>query len=424
MMADAAENDYETWGTEIHVWSGINEFVNISTLDNGIHRISLDAGPSLDLLVEGIEKLQGWERIPVFFNGAVAQRPTKKGPFFSGRGLASGGNYGFAAFSDPSTSLDVSLGLAWYAGNHRSDLEDPILQSLKSIKRLFGKDLLLIGGSGGGFAAIRFASLLGDSAAAMVWNPQSDILNYNEDAVKNYLSAAFPDGATQFVNSSTWRAQAEAFLEAKNVRHELFSLPNRPKNLVVLQNASDWHVSAHLAPLARAWGLSETGYGVHSDGRGVFVLVSNYGDGHASPPVGSLQMAIESMGKYGKSASETIIDLQSRPELFTGDQMLLPTDLSKKSAEILGDIRISVDLLPSDVAEASVEHNRLLPNFGGLSYSFFVVGKDGNERPEVYGRSRSRRLDLHDGDTAIGVRLRDGFGGEVGDIRHPLVERN
>ncbi|GAA2551268.1 hypothetical protein HD598_000874 [Neomicrococcus aestuarii] len=419
-MTDRAENDYESWQVPIYEHEELAEFERLSVLACGIHRIRFNDGPSLDVLIEGLEKLDGWKRVPVFFNGAVGNRSDKQGPFFSGRGLASSAGYGFVAISDPSTTLSKNLGLAWYAGNQFSTLEEPVLRVLKTVQRLLGLQLLLIGGSGGGFAALKFASLVGETATALAWNPQSDILKYNEDAVKKYLVAAFPAESVSFVDEENWSDGASDFLKRNNIRHELLTLPARPGNTVLLQNASDWHVSAHLSPLARAWEIREVLHGIHTDGKGTFVLISDFGDGHASPPAGSLQAAIVSLAKLGSSANETVLELKIRPELSKGEPRLLPTDLSARRKEILDATRLSVARDTSHEAIVAVEHDGFIHNYGGIRYSFFVTTADGSERTVAFMPASNRRLEINEGDVSVGVRLRDGFGTEICEIVHSL----
>ncbi|WP_271394351.1 hypothetical protein [Neomicrococcus lactis] len=419
-MSETTESDYEAWGVKVHTWAGTDVFEACTTLEEGIHRITLPQGPSLDLIIEGSQKLTSWKRIPVFFNGAVPQRSAKKGPFFSGRGLARGGDYGYVSICDPTTSLDGQLGLAWYAGNEYTNLERHIVRCLRVIERLFKKPLLLIGGSGGGFAAIHYASELDSSSIALAWNPQSDILEYNEDAVKSYLRSAFPSLAGSFVDNEYWQDRAREMLTSKAVPHELLSHTAGPENMILFQNSNDWHVSVHCAPLIRAWKLRELENGLHGDGQGRFVVIAKFGEGHASLPAVTLQAAIESLAKYGKTTSEAVNQLRQQPELSQIDPTLIPTDLLPKQKELEAELTLSLARSSSSSLEVSANLRHSNENLGGITYSFFVVDRRGAERTEPYMRSSTRTLQLEEGDSSIGVRLRDGFGGQVCELCQSL----
>lgn len=268
----------------------------------------------MDLLFVGQPHTSGTV-IPVFFNGAVAARETKTGPFFSGSRLADKGGFGFIAVSDPSLGLDLSLGLAWYAGNRYSKVQDQITAVLASIAAKTGQELLFIGGSGGGFASLYYGGRLETVASAVVWNPQTEIHKYNPAFVENYMKHAW-DGE-------------------ENCTAQTSVVGSLPKRLVYMQNASDWHVSGHTQPFLEAAHFTHRGRGVYVEDSAV-VCFASYGDGHAPLPEGPLMALIHQLLDQRTTASQAVDAMLARhatswstpdwshPQLTTLGQMEVP----------------------------------------------------------------------------------------------------
>lgn len=414
-MPDLFDNDYKQWNVQVHEWSAVDVFAQNSEIALGIHRIHLGEGPSLDVLVQGDICSTDWKRLPVFFNGAIAQREDKNGPFFSGRGLAASEGYGFIAISDPSTVLGKSLGLAWYAGNQFSQLQDAIVQILTTIHKTIGKDLLFIGGSGGGFAAVLYASLLGEVASAIAWNPQSDILEYNEVDVRNYFQIAFPESARRILEAEDWKTPMKVALESHRVRHELLTLPSRPQNMIVFQNYSDWHVQSHAVPFIKAWSLRDLGDSIYGDTDGRYVYIANFGEGHVSLPSKPLQVAIQMLGKEGRNASTAISQLSSHPELNKGEPEKLPRDLRDSIEALNEEFDLEISYVSESTISVRVQHKSHIHNFGGISYGFFRLDAAGVRTSEAFSRGWARKFQITPSDKKIGVLIRDGFGNVVAE---------
>src|SRR5690606_40243474 len=70
---------------------------------------------------------------PIFFSGAISNRTTQLGPFFSGLGMTKRLGLPLIAIADPALDADRDLKLAWYLGdatdNFRSEEHTSELQS-------------------------------------------------------------------------------------------------------------------------------------------------------------------------------------------------------------------------------------------------------------------------------------------------------
>ena len=274
--------DYTPWHDTVTAWDSPAAFAAAGGWVDGVHTINLGDGPALDLLIVG----QPFDMpvIPVFFNGAVTARGEKTGPFFSGSRLAAKAGFGFIAISDPSLGLHQSLGLAWYAGNRYSNVQDQITETLAGIAAQSGRELLLIGGSGGGFASLYYGGRLNDVASAMVWNPQTEIRRYNKWYVDNYMQHA-------------WGEECAAGTSV---------VGSLPKRVLYWQNANDWHVAGHAQPYMAAAGFNHQGRGVYESGPDKVVCFAAYGEGHAGLPEKPMITAIRRLLDPNVTASHAL----------------------------------------------------------------------------------------------------------------------
>lgn len=282
---DYVPSNYDAWNVEQFRWSSIAEFLDRSQWKDGIHTIRFGHGPDLDILLHGNPLKE--RTVPVFFNGAIGERENKRGPFFSGQRIAALAGVGFIAISDPSTNLHESLGLAWYAGSRDSPLQVELTKVLRGIAQNTNSELLLIGGSGGGFASLFYGHQLGDLASVFVWNPQTDIFRYNAQFVKNYLNIAFG----LIFPEHGWEQLANAAELDTNFRVER----SMPRRLVYMQNASDWHVGSHAAPFLSANEYENCDEGVFESDENHAVFIANYGLGHAALPEGVVRTGLISL---------------------------------------------------------------------------------------------------------------------------------
>ncbi|MCF7221317.1 DUF6270 domain-containing protein [Marilutibacter chinensis] len=289
--------DYDAFAPALWSWNSVDDFL-ASEVEEGVHRISQDADCANTLDIQ----LFNWARevreeqavVPVFFSAAVGARNGRPAPFFSGAGMAGSDGYAAIAISDPSLALSPDIALAWYAGSRGHRVQDRLASFLARMADVLGKELLLVGGSGGGYAACFYGALLGPRASVFVWNPQTDILRYYRSAVSDYLSKCFGAGFKR-------EEQARRVLESNGIRSELASVyaeHEGPRRCVYLQNVSDrFHVEGHALPFLSGLKMrpaSRKGFLLSPDGR-VAALFGAWSEGHDAPPKTMVRAVIRRM---------------------------------------------------------------------------------------------------------------------------------
>lgn len=290
--------NYEQWNLPHCTWSSVEEFENQWNRSAGVHSITMPEGYVLDILAnEHVDTADARLSLLVFFGAAVARREAKSGPFFSGVGLSNGCKLPLVAISDPSVDNFDSVNLAWYTGGAKQNFQRNVELLLRALVRATNRELLMSGGSGGGFAALHFSSLLGDVASAFVWNPQTDIFEYNEVFVKSYLREVFG-----FAHSSLARPDWKAFCRGRINQHVISSVAvestiQNPHRILYLQNHSDWHTEGHLLPLLSTVSKDSLAAqkGSHVLGARKLVVIEDFAHGHAPPPTALITMILKQM---------------------------------------------------------------------------------------------------------------------------------
>jgi hypothetical protein len=276
--------DASAAGLPIHEHADEAAFANQMVLGDGIHRIGMCGTSPLEMLLEGfVPRRRG--AVIVCFSAAV-QRARVTGPVFSGRTLATQLGLPLAAVADPQLAVDPDLNLAWYAGSAAMPrLSRRIAALIDHLAAIAGAQLMLIGGSGGGFAALAVLDHLRSPASAYVWNPQTSITRYYPRSWRQYARSALPQLSRAVVEPTA--DLAAAALSAADIEHDLTARPRYGGHLIVyLQNCSDaFHADNHLRQYAAVNGLADIVLGVtFAAGPRLCVWLGNWGDGHVSPP--------------------------------------------------------------------------------------------------------------------------------------------
>ncbi|MFH7587459.1 hypothetical protein [Oceanimonas smirnovii] len=273
--------DTSKWGEDVVV--DIDEFITSSKIPNGFTRVSV-GNEHIDILVDGIERLNTERGILVCFTGAVPKRENKSAPFFSGLNIAKNLNAPLISISDPSLARSKKLALAWYAGNENiKDLPFKIAKILDHISSTLKTKLVLFGGSGGGFAVLSVIEKMTHEAYGAVWNPQTSITRYNKKkAVLNYMETCF----SGFIKNSN----IYTYLENLSISHDLTrsykpnNSANTNKSILYLQNQGDIpHVERHALPFMSALSAKKECENIFSTSNGVFFWFNYWGDGHLVP---------------------------------------------------------------------------------------------------------------------------------------------
>ena len=189
---------------------------------------------------------RGTETLIVVFSGAKSMRNTSALPFFSGRGVSRRDRLSAVLVADPALYRSESLRLAWYLGSDATPMAETLPAVLaKILERSSARRVLFLGGSGGGFAALRYSYRFPDSLA-LVWNPQTDVLRYATATWTRYATEAL--GASPRDAAEIIRGRVSGDLT------ELYD-PGRMRNRVVyIQNTTDRHVDRHLNPFLARFG--------------------------------------------------------------------------------------------------------------------------------------------------------------------------
>jgi hypothetical protein len=179
----------------------------------------------------------------------------------------------FLAFADPTLQLSPShdMLLSWFLGGPGWD---PLLDVRKVIKKAIGKSgakhVAFVGGSGGGFAALRASSWFPGSLA-FVQEPQTSIANYMPSVVRKYFETVWPK----------WdhTALLESFPERFNMNEHYRR--GTPDNFVYYaqSKADTSHVEGHFQPFCSALGLSPDG-GISANGSRIMKLYDGEVQGH------------------------------------------------------------------------------------------------------------------------------------------------
>ena len=297
------EPDLTPWGVRVEDWDE-DEFVTGDPAD-GIHRVHVADGGVLDVLLRGspLSAPSTVDRVPVFFAGAVTNRANRPGPFFSGHTISATQGLPAILVADPTITDHTDLSLGWYLGCDRFDATGAIVRVLQRLAARYGCRFLLVGGSGGGYAALAIAERLEGVASVLCWNPQTDVLEYNPRDVTRYVESAFDreSGAVDL-------AGARELLRAAH-KQTVVGDADVAREILYLQNSGDWHVGKHVAPFVDRLGLS-LGAGRASDPDGSTVVgFGSWGEGHAVPPRDVILRALTLMA-HGSTPTECLEQLR------------------------------------------------------------------------------------------------------------------
>ncbi|WP_313661944.1 hypothetical protein [Cellulosimicrobium cellulans] len=295
--------DFTRWSVRVEDWDE-NEFVTGTPAD-GIHRVHVADGGVVDVLLRGSPLIapNTVARVPVFFAGAVTSRANQPGPFFSGHTISATQGLPAILIADPTITDHPDLSLGWYLGCDRFDALAAIERLLRGIAARFGCHFLLVGGSGGGYAALAIAERLAGSASVLCWNPQTDVLKYNPRDVIRYVESAFDRE-----NGTVDLAGARELLRAAD-KQTVVGEAAVARDILYLQNSGDWHVGMHVAPFVERLGLSlDGGRAFHPDGSTV-VGFGSWGEGHAVPPRDVILRALTLMAQ-GSTPAECLEHLR------------------------------------------------------------------------------------------------------------------
>lgn len=263
-----------------YAYESLDVFLERDKYASGVHKIRVEEGVFLDILIfKKPWNIPSSSRIPVFFSGALTGRENTSPPYFSGSSFARELGQGIIAISDPIFYFDDQITAGWYTGLPRWHTQSAITQILEKFIQLYHRDILCIGGSAGGFAALEAASSV-RGAAAFVWNAQTSILDYQGYHIRNWMNLLFGE---KWARGGHWRNRAEELLDGTDIIYDLTTLP-LPEDFLYLQNDTDWHVESHMRPYVDKQEMSEVEDGLYQGTARQTIGLTHFGDGHARPP--------------------------------------------------------------------------------------------------------------------------------------------
>jgi hypothetical protein len=405
-------SNYADWNAPLHRWDTVAEFTSQPHWLDGIHVVKLPNGNHLDVLLQS-NPLSPARRdsVAVFFSGALPNRAGKYGPYFSGARVARSLDVPFMAFSDPSLNLDGAFPLGWYAGSQNDDCQNAITEILESAAAKSGRHLLLVGGSGGGYASLYFAHRVGHVASAFVWNPQTSIIDYDIGAVRQYFDVAVPGNDFEYLNQAA-RARTVEKLAERGIDSVL--PPSNAGRVLYLQNSTDWHVAKHLKPYLDRNKYVYRGNGYYSNHLGHSVVVSNFGTGHAVPPTELILASLRQMLVPGRS-TRAIYNELIKSSLLASDFHELPRDMRTEWSGPTAPFGLDIQK-NSGRWVASVNWGRYRPGAGGIKVAFNVF--DVNSRIQSSQLSTDYTLAIDSPENAVRVEVIfvDGFDHRLGVI--------
>ncbi|WP_418909106.1 hypothetical protein [Glutamicibacter endophyticus] len=304
------EKNYKQWKNIHYSWDDIDHFKEYGGLFPGVHTVTFQDGSlSVDFICNKHVLSARGRVLPVFLTGAISDRQKKQGPFFTGLGITNELEIPMISISDPSVDTDAELNLAWYAGGLSNRVTDSIIELLEVISETLEAELLFIGGSGGGFAALQLSRTFKDNCSVFVWNPQTDIYEYSERHVKLYLRSQFNfahsslarDDWKQFCKIRTGKWIQSSVLDADTLR--------APRRLVYLQNTTDWHKDKHLLPLWISSCNKELSNGENYLDENHLVYVHDLASGHNPPSAEIIKRVVDSLVNPGVQVNR--IDLNA-----------------------------------------------------------------------------------------------------------------
>lgn len=417
-MTNIPTRDYGRWKLPHLDWPSVEAFLKEGRWKDGIHTVQLSSGPSVDIMFEGQPFEADHASVPVFFSGAVQNRETKSGPFFSGNNVSLSGGFPYISISDPSLELDQALGLAWYAGSEDQSLPGQLLTILAAFADASERELLLIGGSGGGYAALFYGQCLGSLASVLVWNAQTDILEYNEKFVKHYLSAAFPRDTKIHLDSPDWKRKVRRVLAESAVELSILAgakTGRKPRRSVFIQNATDWHVPVHAAPFVEASQYKHRGRGLHLADQDHALWITHYGADHAPLSPAGVTSLVKDMLDPRRTALEVVVSFRNSGLVPNQRPGLEPRDLRHLKGVIEGQLSLSVEVQNEEML-ATVVLRDVPAGYGGIRFGFFEETPDGkSSNVKWYSEETECRIPRREKDSCsmILVRVRDGFNNEL-----------
>lgn len=182
--------------------------------------------------------------LTVLFQGAVDRARMRLPIFVRWRYQLEMGAGPTMAVADPTLDLSDSMRLGWYLGTEAMDLVPRIADAVQKTAAALGtKHIVLVGSSGGGFAALQVAAHLPE-AVVVAMSPQTDLRKYSPRLVTAAVGPAF--GMSQV--SETGIPISRLSVKDRTAERSTF-----PRVELVSNPGDQVHVKHHEGPLRQAY---------------------------------------------------------------------------------------------------------------------------------------------------------------------------
>lgn len=407
-LADAARIQPPEFKHDFTRWEDAEAFHTAMKREDGVHVIGDRPGHQIEMLIGGspFESIDG--PVLVIFSGAISKREEKVPPFFSGSGLAASTGHPYIAISDPGIELTESIAIAWYAGSSHFNTPAAIREILSPLSRRLGRELWLVGGSAGGFAALAMGHSLPGGPSVFVWNPQTDIVEYGRRFVCDYVSAAFPVTEKE-LSGADYKEVVRSVFRYFGLEHShVDALPSQgPGRIFYLQNATDSHFLLHCLPYLRNHGYTRFDNGVWRRDRDHVIWVADVAPGHTPPSRDQLVALLHRFTHTDDDVLTTVRRLDS-VGYFGDDPVSRPEPLALAADQIRERMEMSWD------GEALHVGGSLPERCGGIEWRavLMTAGKPCDRSPRT-GAWGSWRPETVPARSRLIVTVYDGFGDEI-----------
>lgn len=253
---------------------------------DGTHRLSFGLDRVIIAHSQGLGVTE--DAFLVVFDGNRTDRKEHEhGPFYAGRGLAAELQLPYISFSDPTLELSKELSIGWYAGNYKfPNYQMQVAKIIDAISYVsFGRPIL-VGGSGGGFAALLQSTLTNCETSAFVWNALTDLQSSQQLFTEPYARIAMPvKGEDKAQHPQTFARRLD---EISTISRVHITDIRQNAQIVYVQNRTDlrYHTNGMRAFLGPSMNYSTRGdeHSTFSKSGNVVTWTGSWGSGHVAPP--------------------------------------------------------------------------------------------------------------------------------------------
>jgi hypothetical protein len=269
--------DTKLWGGAVWNYERFSDVLSKEKIEDGLHSLE-EMGEVVDFYFKG----EGAKSLAVFFHGAVRGPaiPNLTLPVFSGLKIPLGFSADRLLLSDATMAVSNRLRLGWFSGTTEFDLSSRIDSIIGKLVEAHGYErVVMLGGSQGGFAALRASRRLPGSVA-LIWNPQTRIREFFfPNRVSDFAQLCF--GVKTFDEiPEDIRSGRELDLVASYGDAEM-------RNYVFyMQNLGDpEHLADHATPFTTALARQplELKFGLNRIHRNAVMAVGHWVGGHSLP---------------------------------------------------------------------------------------------------------------------------------------------